>query len=78
MTKGRPKQLACMCQQNLRENFPILADELLSVTGWRSVHCKLATSPAYSLFVGLVWVVVVWFCLFFLPQWDSAYLVNSA
>lgn len=39
---GRPKQLTCTRQQNLKENFPILTDELVSVAGWGGMHCKVA------------------------------------
>lgn len=69
---GRPKELACMCQQNLQENFPILTDELVAVTGWGGVHCKLAD----KLLELLLTVACLWCSGLFFPRY-SAYLVSS-
>lgn len=39
---GRPKQLRLHVSAALREHFPILTDELVSVAGWGGELWKLA------------------------------------
>lgn len=77
---GRPKQLACTCQQNLKENFPILTDELVSVAGWGGMHCKVADKRLERL-PPIPYLLVVLMGVFLFPPpspGDSAYLVSSS
>lgn len=53
-------------QQNLKENFAILSDELVSVAGWGGAHCSqtFGMPPADS----LDFVVFFSFILFYFPR----------